>query len=152
MKFQNFKWLAMCDVWRRVDKEEIYKLIFLVPKMFQIFKLFIRNSVHYNFIPYSGEKTVEIHISPVFSSRMKIIICSLCSRSDIYKLKGMFSDGSVYMFQVIHWCDIIVTKLCAHKWNEKYMIWFVMLECVQSQQERRQIWCKTVNDRKKKQL
>jgi hypothetical protein len=71
VEFKIFKWLTMCDVLRRVDKEDICKLVLLVLKMLHIFRKLIRKYEDYNFIYYSGEKTVELDMSPVFPSRMK---------------------------------------------------------------------------------
>jgi hypothetical protein len=71
VEFQIFKRLATCDVQRRVDKEEICKSVFLVLQMFHIFRIFVRNCEGYNFSQYSGEKTVKLHMSPVFPSRIK---------------------------------------------------------------------------------
>jgi hypothetical protein len=56
---------------KRVDKEEICNLDFLVFEMLHTFRIFVRNYEGYNFIYYSGEKTVELDMSPVFPSRMK---------------------------------------------------------------------------------
>jgi hypothetical protein len=51
-----------------VDMEEIYKFVPLLLKMSHIFRIFVTNFEGYTFIPYSGEKAVELHISPVFPS------------------------------------------------------------------------------------
>jgi hypothetical protein len=71
VEYQIFKCLAMCDVRRRVAKGEIYNLIFFIFKMFHIFRILVRKFEGYNFISYSGEKIVELHMSPVFPSTMK---------------------------------------------------------------------------------
>jgi hypothetical protein len=75
----------------------------------------------------------------------------------INKIKGVFSDDSVSMFWVMHWCDVTLTKfikimLRVHKWSEKKVIWLEMLECVFSQQERRQRSFETVNKWKMEEL
>jgi hypothetical protein len=69
VEFQISKWLTMRDVCRRVDKKQIYKFSWYLKC--HIFRKFVRNFEGYLFIPNSGEKTVELHISLVFPCRMK---------------------------------------------------------------------------------